>query len=70
MKTFVTLGLIADKYVVLKDPSADYTDHRNNLRSLLAAGGKITSGKTSKQVSQAAIVLANAQSIIKRTKFK
>ena len=70
MKTFITLGLIDDKHVVLKDPSPDYAKHRNFICGLVADGGKIKSGKNVQQVSEAAVVLVNRMSITKLVKYK
>ena len=68
MKTTVTLGLINDKHVVLKDPSIEVDDHIKFIRQLTSKGGKIESGKTFKQV-QEAIVVHSVKGMLKRRSF-
>lgn len=68
MKTTVTMGLINDKHVVLKDPSIEVDDHIKFIRDLTNKGGKIESGKTMKQV-QEAIVVHSVKGLLKRRVF-
>jgi uncharacterized protein YciI len=68
MKTTITVGLIADKHVVLKDPSIDVDAHIDFLRKLTIEKGLITSGKSKQQV-QEAVVLHSTKGAIKRRKF-
>jgi hypothetical protein len=69
MKVTTTIGTIGGKPVVLKDPSGDADAHIAFLRKLTNDGGKLTSGKTTKQVEEA-VILHTAKGTLKRRKFK
>lgn len=69
MKCTITIGVINDKQVVLKDPSDDVDAHIKFIRDLTDNGGVIASGKSEKKVSEA-VVLHSVKGAIKRRTFK
>ena len=68
MKTTVTIGRVDGRDVVLRDPSHDTEGHIEYIRELTNSGGKIKSGKITKQVSEA-VVVHSTKGTIKRRQF-
>lgn len=69
MKFTVTVGMIEDKFVVIKDPSERATEHTQFISDLTNKKGLIGSGKTAKQVKRA-VVLHSTKGVLKRRTFK
>lgn len=69
MKSTITIGIVNEKQVVLKDPSDDVDAHIKFIRELTDNEGKISSGKSEKKVSEA-VVVHSVKGTIKRRVFK